>query len=229
MMKAGERDALLLLLAAGSGSADGWSFFGLGHAFVANMTGNTVLLGVSVFHIGPGMLHPLIALTAYVTGTAAGTLLSRNVQPGAPWAKAISWTLFAEALLLIVAEVAWIASGFHPQPRTADTLLCVLALAIGMQSGAMVQLNIPGVVTTYITGTWTTLSNGITLLLSRQPRVVNQEKKFEQRFALQGGVLGAYFLSAVFTGWAFRFSPGLVGALPGVAVLLAAAYGALRI
>jgi uncharacterized membrane protein YoaK (UPF0700 family) len=112
---------------------------------------------------------------------------------------------------------------------SADTLLCVLALAIGMQSGAMVQLNIPGVVTTYITGTWTTLSNGITLLLSRQPRVVNQEKKFEQRFALQGGVLGAYFLSAVFTGWAFRFSPGLVGALPSVAVLLAAAYGALRI
>jgi uncharacterized membrane protein YoaK (UPF0700 family) len=228
-MKAAERDALLLLLAAAAGSADGWSYFGLAHAFVANMTGNTVLLGVSLFHVGPGVLHPLIALTAYFTGTAAGTLLSRNVQPGAIWAKSVSWTLFAEALLLIAAEAAWIVTGYQPHPRTANILLCVLALAIGLQSGAMVQLRIPGVVTTYITGTWTTLSNGVTLLLSRQPRVVSQQQKFEQRFALQTGVLGVYFLSAVFTGWAFRFSAGLVGALPSFAVLLAAAYGALRI
>jgi uncharacterized membrane protein YoaK (UPF0700 family) len=36
-----ERDLLLLLLAVAAGSADGWSYFGLGHAFVANMTGTT--------------------------------------------------------------------------------------------------------------------------------------------------------------------------------------------
>ena len=46
-MRSVERDLRLLILAASAGSADGWSF-GFGHAFVANMTGNTVLLGLAV-------------------------------------------------------------------------------------------------------------------------------------------------------------------------------------
>ena len=49
-----ERDVRLLILAASAGSADGWSYFGLGHAFVANMTGNTVLLGLAVFQLHGG-------------------------------------------------------------------------------------------------------------------------------------------------------------------------------
>jgi uncharacterized membrane protein YoaK (UPF0700 family) len=36
------RDVRLLVLAASAGSADAWSYFGLGRAFVANMTGNTI-------------------------------------------------------------------------------------------------------------------------------------------------------------------------------------------
>ena len=48
-MRSAERDVLLFVLAASAGSADGWSYLGLGHAFVANMTGNTVLLGIAVF------------------------------------------------------------------------------------------------------------------------------------------------------------------------------------
>ena len=48
-MRSVERDVRLLILAASAGSADGWSYFGFGHAFVANMTGNTVLLGLAVF------------------------------------------------------------------------------------------------------------------------------------------------------------------------------------
>lgn len=215
-------------LAAASGSADGWSFFGLAHAFVANMTGNTVLLGISIFHLQGDMLHPLIALCSYLVGTVLGTLVTRRVQPGAIWAKAVSWTLFLEALLLITAEVGWIAAAHAPAPPLDAFLLAIVALAIGLQSGAMVQLRIPGVVTTYITGTWTTLANGRTLLGARAPRVERQKTRFEERFALQAGILGVYFLSAVITGWLFLHLPSLVGALPAAAVLLVAAYGALR-
>lgn len=59
-MRRSERDALLLMLAIAAGSADGWSYFGLGHAFVANMTGNTVLLGIAVFLHGD-LLHPPVS------------------------------------------------------------------------------------------------------------------------------------------------------------------------
>lgn len=217
-----------MLLGVASGSADGWSYFGLGHAFVANMTGNTVLLGVSVFHLHGDFLHPLITLACYCAGTAVATLITHNVEPGSLWDKSVSWTLFLEALLLIGAEAAWIAVGYHPGPRTACVLLGCVALAIGLQSGAMVQLRIPGVVTTYITGTWTTMTNGLTLLGIGQPRVVEEKTKFEERFALQATVLAAYFLAAVLTGWAFRHVEGLVGGIPCTVVLLVAAYGALR-
>lgn len=227
-MRETERDAMLYLLAISAGSADGWSYFGLGHAFVANMTGNTVLLGISVFHLHGDVLHPLIAVAGYAVGTALGTLVSRNVRPGAIWDPRVSRTLALEALLLIGAEAAWIAVHHRPSPKIASALLAFVAVAIGMQSGAMLQLRVPGVVTTYITGTWTTLTSGLTLLAARQPRVERHKAAFEDRFTLQAAVLAVYFLSAVLTGWAFRHVPAAVGAIAAFAVLLAAGYGALR-
>ena len=227
-MKESERDALVILLAAASGSADGWSYFGMGHAFVANMTGNTVLLGVSIFHLHGDLIHPLLALAGYVAGTALGTLIARNVQPGSVWDKRVSWALFLEALLLLAAEVVWVATRQQLAPHSALALLVVLAIAVGMQSAAMMQLRIPGVATTYITGTWTTLTNGLMLLFARQPHIERHKAQFEERFLLQAAVLAVYFLSAVFTGWSFRHAPALVGGMAATAVLLAAGYGALR-
>jgi uncharacterized membrane protein YoaK (UPF0700 family) len=227
-VKQSERDTLLLMLAAASGSADGWSYFGLAHAFVANMTGNTVLLGIAVFHLHGDVIHPLVALLGYVVGTAAGTLITRHTPEGSVWGRPISWALFAEGALLIGAEAAWVSMRQAPTERAGLVLLGVVALAIGMQSGAMVQLRIPGVVTTYITGTWTTMTHGITLLAARQPKVMRDKPRFEERLLLQGGVLAVYLGSAILTGWCFRHAEAVVGGIPAAAVLLTAAYGALR-
>jgi uncharacterized membrane protein YoaK (UPF0700 family) len=223
-----ERDGLVVLLAVASGSADGWSYFGLAHAFVANMTGNTVMLGIAVFHLHGDVIHPLVALIGYLAGTVVATLVARKIPESAVWARPVSWALFLEAVLLIAAEAGWVALGHAPSEKAGLALLAVVALAIGMQSGAMVQLRVPGVVTTYITGTWTTLTNGLTLLATRQPRIERHKKSIEERFALQAAVLGAYLLAAILTGWTFRHAEAVVGAIPAAAVLLVAGYGALR-
>lgn len=223
-LRTAQRDALLVILAAASGSADAWSFFGLGHAFVANMTGNTVLIGISVFHIAFDMAHPLVALGGYVLGTAAGTVLNRRVHAGAIWAQSVSLTLLLEALFLALAESVWVAAHHHPGHGLELALLGWIAIAIGLQSGSMLQLRIPGVVTTYITGTWTVLTSGITLLVSRQARAVRDRTKLEESFELQGAVLAAYFFAAALSGWAFRSAADLVGAIPTLAVLLVAVY-----
>lgn len=228
-MKDAERNGLLMLLAAAAGSADGWSYLGLAHAFVANMTGNTVLMGIAIFHLHGDVIHPLVAVLGYVAGTALATLMTRRVPEGVLWARSVSWVLFAEAVLLIGTESAWVAMGRAPAERAGLALLGVVAVAIGMQSGAMMQLRIPGVVTTYITGTWTTMTHGLTLLAARQPRVMRNRQRFEERFAVQAGVLAAYLGSAILTGWCFRHAEAVVGALPAAAVLLAAGYGALRV
>jgi uncharacterized membrane protein YoaK (UPF0700 family) len=218
-----ERDVRLLMLAASAGSADAWSYFGLGRAFVANMTGNTVILGLAVFQDHGDMLHPAIALGCYAAGAMLGSLFTGGVRPGTVWARAISWTLMLEALLLLAAEAGWMAIHLHiNHSPSLEVLLGTLALAIGMQSGAMVQLKIPGIVTTYITGTWTTMLGGL-VRLGRDEQQQTQET--EKRLAMQAAVLTAYFLSAVLAGWLFRHLPLAVGVLPGLSVLLVAVHG----
>jgi uncharacterized membrane protein YoaK (UPF0700 family) len=108
-------------------------------------------------------------------------------------------------------------------------LLGIVALAIGIQSAAMVQLNIPGIVTTYITGTFTTMLTGL-VRLPRQKReqAPPQYLEFEQRLTMQAAVVSVYFLSAMLTGWLLRHLPLAVGALPATAVLLVAVHGAIR-
>jgi uncharacterized membrane protein YoaK (UPF0700 family) len=218
-----ERDVRLLVLAASAGSADAWSYFGLGRAFVANMTGNTVILGLAVFQDHGDMLHPAIALGCYAAGAMLGSLFTGGVRPGTVWARAISWTLMLEALLLLAAEAGWIAIHLHiNHSPSLELLLATLALAIGMQSGAMVQLKIPGIVTTYITGTWTTMLTG---LVRPKGQEEQQTQETEKRLAMQAAVLTAYFLSAVLAGWLFRHLPLAVGVLPGLSVLLVAVHG----
>ena len=120
-------------------------------------------------------------------------------------------------------------SGFTSTSATRSSLellLATVALGIGMQSGAMVQLKIPGIVTTYITGTWTTMLSGLVRLARGEKHPApEQEVELEKRLGMQAAVLSAYFLSAVLTGWLFLHLPIAVGVLPGLSVLLVALHG----
>jgi uncharacterized membrane protein YoaK (UPF0700 family) len=225
-----ERDLRLVILAASAGSADAWSFFGLGHAFVANMTGNTVLLGLAISRTYGDLLPPLISLGCYIAGAVLGSLLTGRVRPDTVWSRAISRTLLLEALLLLAAEGGWAAIHLHASHAPSlDFLLATVALAVGMQSGAMVQLKIPGIVTTYITGTWTTLlSSLVHLAKHEEPKAPQQHLAFEERLVTQAAVLSVYFLSAVLTGWFFRHLPLAAGVLPGLSVLLVAIHGVIK-
>ena len=132
-----------------------------------------------------------------------------------------------EALLLLSADAGWVAIQRHADHSpNLILLLAIVAVAIGIQSGTMVQLKIPGIVTTYITGTWTTMLNGLVHLVKHgQPPA--QKLEFEHRLMLQAAVLSAYFLSAVLTGWLFGHLPVAAGAVPALCLLLVAVYGIL--
>lgn len=232
MMSRSERDVLLLMLAIAAGSADGWSYFGLGHAFVANMTGNTVLLGIAVFLHGD-LLHPLISLLCYLAGATLAAFMTRNVRKGEGWPRAVSNTLALESVLMLVAAIAWaIVCRDAAQPGSKpslDILLGCVALAIGVQSGAMLQLGVPGIVTTYITGTWTNLMSGLTRFVTRERQLPRRKKvEYEERMLMQAGVLCAYLFAAVVTGLLFREARPSVGFLPAISVLFVALYGHAR-
>jgi uncharacterized membrane protein YoaK (UPF0700 family) len=227
-VRAAERDSLLFFLAITSGSADSWAFLGMRHAFVANMTGNTVLLGLGIFTAHGEVMYHLIALIFYVVGVAGGSFLTRGVKPGSIWSKSVSGALFLEALLLLSAEAGWLIVNSAPAPLTSYVLLSWIALGIGLQSGALLSLKLPGIITTYITGTWTTLVSGLVLIGADQQRVPQNVNDFEQRLMLQIGFLAVYFASAVMSGWLYRNMPAFIGAISSIPVLVVAAYGILR-
>jgi len=223
-----ERDVLLMLLAMAAGSADAWSYFGIGHSFVANMTGNTVLIGVAIVRANGDWLHPLISLCGYAAGVMAGANVTRRINPESAWPRAVSWALLLEAVLMSIAEAAWtlISQANTTFSIERNLLLVAIAFAVGIQSGAMLQMRIPGVVTTYITGTWTSLMSEVARLLSRGGKPPTREvRRMEERVLLQAGILTAYVLSAIATGVLLRYAPAATGALPATAVWIVVILG----
>lgn len=224
-MRSTQRDKLLILLAITSGSADGWSFVGLGNAFVANMTGNTVLLGLSVAG-AHGFLHPLIAIVSYVFGVAIGTTLTRKVSKESVWDVAVSRVLLLETFFLTATTAGWMVFKGFPPSRWKEFLLAGLATALGLQSGGMLSLQLPGIVTTYITGTWTTLVSGVTLVGEPEQRRLPQDtSSFQERLITQIFFLAAYFSAAIATGYTLGHLRWLIGAICIVPCLTVAIYG----
>jgi uncharacterized membrane protein YoaK (UPF0700 family) len=234
---------LLFLLAISAGASDGWSFFGFGAVFVANMTGNTVLLGISFFHPQGNLLHsallrhgdtlhPLLAIASYAAGVAIASYVTGKRMPrfqNVIWTRTVSHLLAFEALCLAAVETAWyvMRPGGHGAPL--DVMLSVTAMCMGLQSGAMLQLRVPGIVTTYITGTWTQMVRGLTRLAAgERPGPREAKVVYEERVTMQAVTLAVYFMSAVLTGWLLEKSPKMVGVVPVLCLATAAVWGLLR-
>jgi uncharacterized membrane protein YoaK (UPF0700 family) len=210
-----ERDTLVVLLAVTAGSVDAWSYVVLGHVFIANMTGNTVLLGVAFSHRDWSEIQrPLFALTFYGLGVFAGGLLARRVDPEQAWSPRITRILALESLLLLAAAVLW---GLHSPatPPLRHLLVAGAAFALGLQSASMQALKLPGIVTTYITGTWTTLWSGLARFVSGTQRTRQEGRQL----TLQAAVLAAYCSAAALAGLLAHAHQRSVGTLPAAAVL----------
>jgi uncharacterized membrane protein YoaK (UPF0700 family) len=211
-----------------AGACDGWSFLGFGEVFVANMTGNMVLMGISIFRphsnlfhtkamLSGQVVHPALALGAYALGVAVASYVTgraaRQFQK-VIWTRSVTLVIVAETVLAAVAEWAWHAyrGGSHVP---LEALMALMAVCMGLQSGAMLQLQVPGVVTTYISGTLTLMVRGITRLAARE-RLGERGPKAEQeeRLEVQAVTLAVYLLSAILTGWLFQEAPKWVGMLP---------------
>lgn len=233
---------LLFLLAMCAGASDGWSFLGFGEVFVANMTGNMVLMGISIFRphsnffhtlamLNGQVVHPALALTSYAVGVAIASYVTGKGAPrlqNVIWTRSVTRLLAVETVLALGVEWAWFANrgGAHV-PKEA--LMAVLALCMGLQSGAMLQLRVPGVVTTYISGTLTLMVQGLTRLAAGErlsPRV--RKAEYEERLVVQAITLAVYLLSAVMTGWIFMEAPRWVGIFPVLCLATVSVWSLLR-
>jgi len=167
MIRSPREPHLLLALAFAAGSIDALSYLGLGRVFTANMTGNTVLLGVAVATgTSADTLRAVAALGGFVLGGAVGILLIARRRGS--WYR-LTWPVFGlETASLVAVLVIWQAAGVSP----VRYLLIVLAGAgMGAQSAATRASNVAGVNTTYMTST---LLNAVARVVLRDRQVRKQ-------------------------------------------------------
>lgn len=153
------RNVLTLVLVLLSGATDAVGFLALGGAFTSVMTGNLVLLGVSVANANAVLaLHTVTAIGSFVLGAWLGARvsLSGKRDDGLVWPRGVTRALWVEfATLSAFATWWWTTEG--AQGDSVWFALMLNAAALGIQSSAVQRFGVAGLSTTYLTGTLTTL------------------------------------------------------------------------
>jgi uncharacterized membrane protein YoaK (UPF0700 family) len=211
---------IVLLFTFAAGSVDAIAYLSV-HVFTANMTGNAVLMGI---YLGQGkgasVVHSLIALIAFIAGVVLAAILAGEGGDKAQTLAAVRAEVMVETAILLVFATAFLLP-VHGE-IVALVVIISSALAMGLQSAAVRRLHLPGIATTYISGTITNLFFGLTQhsgLGQRAPAKDPATTPALKRFlVLQAEVFLCYALAALVCGALYTHWPSAVAWLPFVAI-----------
>jgi uncharacterized membrane protein YoaK (UPF0700 family) len=232
------RESMLLLLTFAAGSVDAISYLELGHVFTANMTGNIVLLGLALAQ-GEMLaaLRSIVTLIGFAIGVFVGAIIVERESYPAEWPAAVTTALAFETIILAI-----FAANFtlFDSLRGGMIYLRIIlsALAMGVQSAAVRRLGVPGIATTYITGTLTSLMvdllGWLRSIAARLPVSKTAERgeveriPWDQRVGLLASVVTLYCLGALITGVLQVYSAPLAPLFPLGAVMLVVVNAVIR-
>lgn len=142
-------------MSVAAGCLDAISFVGFGGVFTANMTGNTVLLGIALAsmlgHVSSklGVAPPGIAILAFVAGAVAtAPILRRGFD-----ASRAGTIVAVESAIVALAGILF---AFWHAPPVIPLCIALLSFTMGAQSVAVAKAGLPGITSTYVTGTMIT-------------------------------------------------------------------------
>lgn len=168
-----------LTLIAGWADAAGYLRF---HVFAGNMTGNTVLVGVSA---GAGRWAEAAARFAVVAAYVGGVLVARLLaRPG-----------YAAAAVFAAAAAVLLAASLS-QSGPGEAAILLLALGMGLQNGAVRRFGGLSLNTTFLTGDLVQFVDGLAARLSGKPadaRLLRLVPAMWLSYVL-GALLGALWL-----------------------------------
>ncbi len=218
-------DLILLGLTIVSACIDAISYLGLGKVFPANMTGNTVLLGIGLAsgdHGGASRSATALGMFV-VAAAAAGALLPERVT-----VRAFVTVLVGEVILITTLCGWWLGFGADsPDGALRYGLIALAGATMGLQSGLMGLLDVP-VSTTYLTGTWTSLSAGAARSLrGRRLPTGASEAAHGQALVVQAIVVSTYVATAMGAALAYRHIGATASLIP-LGVLLCVIVGAVN-
>lgn len=202
------RNLLVACLALNSGATDAIGFVALGGAFTSVMTGNLVLFGLSAPE-GNGVLTARVgaAIVLYVAGCAIGAaIVGTPDKADGLWPARVSRGLASEAVIVVINAGLWWHNGGHPTGGIQLVMLALNALALGIQSSSVQRFGAPGLSTTYLTGTLTSLVAHFT------------HRKPAREMALSGLILAAFVVGAVLGGVLIAHAPAWAPCIPIVSL-----------
>jgi uncharacterized membrane protein YoaK (UPF0700 family) len=184
----------LMVLTFSTGLIDAASYIGFGRVFVANMTGNVVLLGFAVAGIPElSVTRASLSLVGFFLGAAAGGRLE-TVLAGENRRQWLLSVGVAETALIIV--TALVSFGFDieggaPVGRLY-AMIVLTAIAMGLRNATVRRLRVPDLTTTVLTLTLTGLAADSLLAGGDNPRAARRIFSVIVLFA--GAAAGAFLL-----------------------------------
>jgi uncharacterized membrane protein YoaK (UPF0700 family) len=148
---------LLLAVTFATGLIDAISYLGLDRVFVANMTGNVVLLGFGLAGAEDlSVVGPFVALVAFVVGAfIGGRVAHRLPEPRWRW---LAIAFGAQTVCLAGATIAAAVAGPIEEGPLQLGLIAVLGVGMGIQTATARALAVPDLNTAVITITLTGLA-----------------------------------------------------------------------
>jgi len=145
---------LMLAMTLVTGLVDAFSYLVLGHVFVANMTGNVVLLGFALVGApGFSISASLTALASFFAGATAGGRLGSKLPDHR--GRLLSTAATIQAVFLATAVAFGFLSGVPVAGGYRYGFIAVLGIAMGIQNAAARKLAVPDLTTTVLTLTIT--------------------------------------------------------------------------
>ena len=184
----------LMVLTFSTGLIDAVSYIGLGRVFVANMTGNVVLLGFAAAGVsGLSITRALLSLSGFLIGAAIGGKLGTSLANGSR-RRLIIMAGSLEAFLVFAAAIASI--GFDIQSVAPAyqlyAMIVLTALSMGLRNATVRQLQVADITTTVLTLTLTGLAADSSVAGGTNPRPVRRIFSIVALFV--GALCGAYLL-----------------------------------
>jgi len=145
---------MLVAMTLVTGLVDAFSYLVLGHVFVANMTGNVVLLGFALAGApGFSITASLTAIASFVIGAVLGGQVGLRFAHHR--ARLLSCAAIAQGVCLAAGVILAALSESSIPGGYRYGLIASLAVAMGLQNAAARKLAVPDLTTTVLTLTIT--------------------------------------------------------------------------
>ena len=159
------KQTIALSLTVIGGFVDAVGYIALFQVFTANMSGNSVHVGMFLGRLDlADLARPVCAILAYVLGVTI-TRIVMEIAARSDFQRIASFTLTAEALLLLLFARATPAMHLGTMVDLHSpayfSLVALLAFAMGVQTGTLTHIGLLTVYTTFVTGTLTKFSESL--------------------------------------------------------------------